>query len=326
MKILVASSIHADAIDELSERHDVICAFNAKEEELQVLVKDRECLIFRSGVSISAEVMECAPDLKLLVRAGSGIDNVDVGYVRERGLELVRVPEPGAKAVSELSFALMLALARNVLEADRLTRRGRWAKYELEGYLLTGKGLGIIGLGNIGSRVGRMGVAWGMDVVGCVEYPSPHRAAEFLEQGIRLVDDCRDVLAVADFVSIHVPLKDSTRNLVDADTFAHVKPGAYMVNLARGGVVNEAALRRLLTEGRLRGAALDVHEEEGEGKISPLADLPNVILTPHIGAMSIDSQREIGERVIEIVDSYATGHTEHALEVNRGMAYRQVSV
>jgi|GEM_PF-379333 len=313
MKILIASSIDAKAIEILHERHDVICAFGASEEELQPLVKDRECLIFRSGVKINARVMASAPDLKLLVRAGSGIDNVDMDYVRERELELVRVPEPGAKAVSELSFAFMLVLARNLLKADHLTRQGRWAKYELEGHLLTDKVLGIIGLGTVGSCVGRMGVAWGMDVVGCVESPSPHRAAEFIRQGIRLMDNCYDVLAVADFVSIHVPLKGSTHNLIDADALAHMKPGTQLVNLARGGVVDETALRRALDEGRLRGAALDVHTNEGEGKISPLADLPNVILTPHIGSMTIDSQRQIGQRVIAIVNSHTVDHSDHGV-------------
>jgi D-3-phosphoglycerate dehydrogenase len=169
--------------------------------------------------------------------------------------------------------------------------------------------LGIVGAGNIGSRVGQMGVAWDMEVIACVEYPSALRAAELAEKGIRLTS-FDEVISAADFVSIHVPLKDSTRNLINADVLCRMKPGAFLINLARGGVVDEQALYKALTKGdRLRGAALDVHEQEGEGKISPLAGLPNVILTPHIGAMTVDSQREIGRRVIEAVNSFAADPT-----------------
>jgi phosphoglycerate dehydrogenase-like enzyme len=263
---------------------------------------DCEVLIFRSGVSITAEVMEAAPNLRLLLRAGSGCDNLDMDYVKQRGLRLVRVPGPGAQAVAEMSFAFMLALSRNLQEADRLTRQGRWAKYELKGYLLNGKCLGVIGLGNIGSRVGETGVAWGMNVIGCVEHPSPERAAQMREKGIQLAD-LDEVASTGDYLSIHVPLQDSTRNLIDEYVLARTKPGAYLVNLARGGVVDEQALYRALTRnGGLRGAALDVHLDEGEGKISPLAGLPNVILTPHIGAMTVDSQREIGLQILEVVN------------------------
>jgi D-3-phosphoglycerate dehydrogenase len=304
MKVLIASSICPNATAKLREQHDVVCAFNAKEEELRSQIKDREVVIFRSGVSITADIMKCAPDLKLLIRAGSGLDNLDLEYVTDHGIILSRIPEPGAQAVAEMSFALMLALARNVLEADRLTRQGRWAKNELVGYLLNGKVLGIIGAGNIGSRVGQMGAAWGMIPIGCVEYPSPLVAATLREKGIRLTD-CDEVISTADFLSVHVPLSDSTRNLIDANMLSRMKPGAFLINLARGGVVDEQALYKELTsEGRLRGAALDVHKAEGEGKVSLLAGLPNVILTPHIGAMTVDSQREIGRRVIEIIDSF----------------------
>jgi D-3-phosphoglycerate dehydrogenase len=302
-KILIASVIDPDAIEALRKRHHVTYALNAREEVLQSLIKDREVLIFRSGVSITADVMVCAPDLRLLVRAGSGLDNLDVEYVRDRGLKLVRIPEPGARAVAELTFGLMLALARQVLIADRLLRQGRWAKHELSGHLLADKVLGIIGAGNIGSRVGQMGAAWDMDVIGCVEHPSPSVAARLREKGICLTD-CQEVLATADFVSVHVPLKDSTRNLIGAEALSRMKPGAFLLNLARGGVVDEGALYQALREGRLAGAALDVHVEEGEGRISPLARLPNVVLTPHIGATTIDSQREIGRRVVEIVDGF----------------------
>jgi D-3-phosphoglycerate dehydrogenase / 2-oxoglutarate reductase len=303
VKILIASSIHADAIAQLKQNHDVICQYGASEDELMRLIVDREVLVFRSGVQISAAVMSAAPDLKLLLRAGSGVDNIDMEYVEARGLELVRIPGPGAKAVAELSFAFMLALSRNLLIADSKTRRGEWAKSELTGYLLTGKRLGIVGAGNIGTRTGELGAAWGMDVVGCVEYPNQQVAEQLARRHIRLTT-FEEVLRISDYVSIHVPLQPSTRHMVDARALAWMKPSAYLVNLARGGVVDEQALYEALTTGRLAGAALDVHAQEGAGKVSPLAGLPNVILTPHIGAGTYDSQREIGEIVLQQVESY----------------------
>ncbi|MFQ5708102.1 MAG: NAD(P)-dependent oxidoreductase [bacterium] len=310
MRILIASSIFPDAIQELRQQHDVICAFNTSEAKLKALIKDREVLIFRSGVSISSAVMQSAPQLRLLIRAGSGTDNLDLDYVRKRGLRLERIPEPGAKAVAELSFAFMLALARNLFQADRSLRQGRWTKYELNGFLLTGKVLGIVGAGNIGSRVGRLGAAWGMQVLGCVEEPTPELAAWLAARNIRLTD-FDEVVSSADFLSLHVPLTDATKKMIGEEVFARMKAGSYLINLARGGVVDEQALHTALTKGdRLLGAALDVHECEGEGKVSPLASLPNVILTPHIGAQTVDSQREIGKRVLEIMDLFEADELE----------------
>ncbi len=304
MKILIASSVCPDAIEELRHHHDVACAFNASEDELKRVVKDRDILVFRSGVQITAAVMESAPNLQLLIRAGSGLDNLDVDYAANRGIQLIRVPQPGARAVAELTFGLMLALARQILVADRQLRAGHWTKSETTGYLLRGKVLGVVGVGNIGTCVAEMGRAWGMEVIGCVENPSPTIAEQLSQRGIRLAD-LQEVLTSADFVSIHVPLTDSTRNLIGAAALSSMKPGGFLVNMARGGVVDERALLEALSQGRQpAGAALDVHQAEGEGKISPLASLPNVVLTPHIGATTVDTQREIGQRIIETVQAF----------------------
>lgn len=306
MKILVATPIHSETLEKLKVQHDVICAFNGSKEVLQAKIVDREALIFRSGVQITGEVMECAPNLRLLIRGGSGVDNIDLDYVRDHGIHLVRVPGPGAKAVAEMTFGLMLVLARNILRSDRLLRQGRWTKHEMTGYQLRGKTLGIVGAGNIGSKTGELGVAWEMNVIGCVERPTPAIAERLAAKGIRLTD-FDEVLTAADFLSLHVPLKESTYRLIDADALARMKPGAYLVNMARGGVVDEAALYKALVDSHLRGAALDVHEQEGEGKISPLAALPNVVLTPHIGAGTYDSQSEIGDIIMETVTRFAAG-------------------
>jgi D-3-phosphoglycerate dehydrogenase len=312
MNILIASSIDAEALARLERDHDVVCAFGAEEHELRSLIRDRDAVIFRSGVTISADVMRCAPSLRLLVRAGSGIDNLDLDYVLEHDLTLIRIPEPGARAVAELTFGLMLALARNIVRADGLWRAGRWAKNDLTSFLLRDKVLGIVGAGSIGTEVGRLGVAWGMQVIGCVEEPAAPAAARLRDDGIRLTD-FDEVVASADFLCIHVPLQATTRNLIDSAVMARMKVGSFLLNLARGGVVDEDALREALVSGRLRGAALDVHAAEGNGRISPLADLPNVVLTPHIGATTVDTQREIGARILQAVTEFCLERRQHGV-------------
>lgn len=310
MKILVASSIDADTLRKLEENHTVVCAFDAAPDVLKTSIQGCEALIFRSGVKITREVMQASPELQLIIRAGSGIDNIDIEYVYERQFKFIRIPEPGARAVAEMSFAMMLALSRSLFLADRMTKQGHWIKHDIEGYLLARKTLGIIGAGNIGSRLGKMAAAWDMQVIGCVEHPNQERADSLALDGIHLTS-FEDVISTSDYISIHVPLKDSTRNLVNADVINKMKPGVYLINLARGGVVDEEALLAAMRNGGpVRGAALDVHKQEGEGKVSPLASLHNVILTPHIGAMTIDTQREIGQRIIAAVHQYASSRVE----------------
>jgi D-3-phosphoglycerate dehydrogenase / 2-oxoglutarate reductase len=302
MRLLIISRIDQAAAARLRRTHDVIDAVGASPAELKPLIADREVLIFRSGVEVSADLLQHAPELRLIVRGGSGYDNVDLDYLERHGIEFVRVPEPGARAVAELAFGLMLTLARDIPRADRTWRQGRWLKHELSGVLLRGRVLGIVGAGNIGRQVGELGALWGMNVIGCVGRPGPAVAVELRQRGIRLAD-FDEVVRTADFLCVHVGLTDATRNLIDGDVLARMKPGSFLLNLARGGVVDEAALRAALVRGdRLKGAALDVHAAEGEGRISPLADLPNVVLTPHIGSTTVDTQREIGERIVDIID------------------------
>jgi D-3-phosphoglycerate dehydrogenase len=319
-RILIASPIDPVAIDRLRRAHDVVCAFSVDQEALRSLIGDREVLVFRSGVSVTSRIMDAARNLRLIIRAGCGLDNIDVEHAQRAGIQVVTIPEPGAQAVAEMAIALMLALARNLREADRLTRQGHWAKFELEGHLLSGKVLGIVGCGNIGSRVGELARAIGMNPLGCVEGPTAEVERQLQAKGIKLVA-MDEVTARADFLSIHVPRTSKTLKLINASVFARLKPGCFLINLSRGGVVDEAALFDALTSRQgLRGAALDVHEEEGEGKVSPLATLPNVLLTPHIGAMTIDTQREIGQRVVEMIDEFAASHRASATQPSPRLA------
>lgn len=307
MRILIASSIDQGSMDALERDHDVVRAFNADPERLRSVIRDREVVVFRSGIQISGDIIDHAPDLSLLVRAGSGLDNVDVDHATRRDIDVVRVPGASDQPVAELTFALLLSLVRKVSLADRMLRQGHWPKAQLGGPLLTGKTLGIVGAGRIGSRVGQMGAAWGMRALGCVEDPTESARRKLSERGIVLTD-FDTAVAEADFLCLHVPLTDRTHHLIDARVLSHMKPGSYLINMARGGVVDEAALYPELTEGdRVLGAAMDVHEHEGEGTRSPFGELPNVVLTPHIGAMALDTQRLIGDRVVELVTAHQQG-------------------
>lgn len=303
--IVIASPISPAAAEELNARYRVTHAVNLPRGEFLRALSVADVLIFRSGVTLDAATLAAAKKLKLIVRAGSGMDNIDLDVVRERGIAFERIPQPGARAVAELGFAMMLALARNLFAADRLWREGHWVKHEIEGRLLSGKRLGVVGAGNIGIQVGRLGAQWGMEVLGCVEIRTPEIEAELVANQIRPVE-FSEVVTTSDFVSVHVPLSRATRGLFNEKVLRSMKPGSFLLNLARGGVVDEQALCAILKEGGgLAGAGLDVHESEGEGRISPLASLPNVILTPHIGAQTVDSQREIGERIVSIVNGFS---------------------
>ena len=316
MKVLVASSIDPGAVAVLDQRYDLTHALTSDPCALTNAVVGQEIVVMRSGVRLTGDVMAAADCLRLVVRAGSGLDNIDLDQARRRDIRVVRIPGMSAPPVAEFTFALLLALARKVVFADRLLREGHWPKPQLGGPLLHGRTLGVIGAGNIGGLVGQMGAAWGMHVLGSVSAPDGRVAMDLLSRGITLVDN-EQVLAESDYLSLHVPLDDRTRHLIGRAELERMKPGSLLVNMARGGVVDEAALYEALTSGdTVAGAALDVHEHEGEGTISPFVGLDNVVLTPHIGAMALDSQRLIGERVVELLDAYHHGQLE--AEVRNG--------
>jgi phosphoglycerate dehydrogenase-like enzyme len=294
------------AVATLAERHEVSRPASAVADGADPGLADCEVLVVRSGVAMSADVLSRLPDLRLVVRAGSGLDNLDLDYLTSAGVRVVRVPGPGARAVAELTFGLILAVARRIVEADRQVRDGRWRKHDLTGQLLEGKVLGIVGAGAIGSTVGRLGVAWGMRAVGCIGGGDDASRARAEEAGIEILD-LDEVLSAADILTIHVPLLPTTRQLVGAREIARLRPRAIVVNAARGGVLDEDALYDALASGHLAGAGLDVHEREGDGVVPRLADLANVVLTPHIGAMASDAQQQIGARVVELVDAFERG-------------------
>ncbi len=249
-----------------------------------------EAIVVRSATRITRAVLEAAPSLRVVGRAGVGVDNVDCDAATERGVVVMNAPEGNTTTTAELAIALMLALARNVATAAARTRAGQWSKKGLLGTELTGKTLGVVGLGRIGRVVAARGLGLAMDVIAHDPFldlsePAPVR-------GVELVG-LDDLLARADVVTLHVPLTDATRNLLSRERLAAMKPGARLVNAARGGIVDEAALCDALAAGQLAGAALDVMAEEPPAPDHPLLWRDDVIVTPHLGASSHEAQANV---------------------------------
>ncbi len=305
MKIILASPVDVTAIEALSHDHELEMAVDDFGPHRRDILADQEVLVFRSGVEITSEIMDLAPKLALIIRAGSGFDNIDLLAARRRDIRVVRIPGPAAVAVAEFTFGLILALSRQIVRADALVRDGQWPKRELGGKLLAGKVLGVVGAGNIGTRVAELGSAWGMRVLGCVHPDLWWEPPPIIE-----ATNLGSVLRGADIVTVHTPLAEDTRHLIGAPELAAMKRRAYLISTARGGVIDEAALYEALASGHLAGAALDVHEREGDGVIPKLADLPNVVLTPHIAGMASESQRAIGLRMLELINAYIAGNLD----------------
>lgn len=267
-------------------------------EDLLQSVGQYEALIVRSRTRVDKEVLDQAIKLRLVARPGTGIDNVDVQYAKTRGVEVVNSPESLVEAVAEHVTLLMLALSRKLVSADETTKSGSWEKESLMGVELKGKALGIVGLGRIGRRIGEIARTLGMRILVYDVIPIPPDVIESLQ--CRVVG-LEPLFSSADYVTLHVPLTDQTRHMVDSKRLASMKKGGYLVNTSRGGVVDELALASALRQGRIAGAALDVFEKE-----PPLGEIlraPNVILTPHIGGQTAEAQANaitaISEKVME---------------------------
>lgn len=264
-----------------------------------------DAMIVRSATKVTAGILEAArPTLRVVGRAGVGVDNIDLEAARRLGIIVVNAPEAASTAVAEHTMGLMLALARKIPQAVEGLRKGKWLKSELWGTELKGKTLGVIGVGRIGSEVAARASAFGMQVLG---YDTPEQMDKIDRHGV-LPTVLDDLLARADMISIHVPLEEGTRGLIDREALSKVKRGAFLVCTARGGIVDEGALLDSLEEGRLAGAALDVFEREPPGKSDLLAH-PNMIGTPHLGAQTIESQeqaaKDIAQEVLAALNSEA---------------------
>lgn len=292
MRILITERLVDEAIALLRSEHDVEVREGLSQAELASEVGAYDALIVRSRSRVTCEVLERAPRLKLIARAGTGVDNIDVDAATRQGVMVINVPNGNVVAVAEHTLALMLALARHIPRADAALRAGRWAKGALEGVEISGKTLGIIGLGRIGTEVAKRALALGMRVIASDPLVSPEYAGEI---GVALLPMER-LLAESDFISIHVPGAPSTRKLIGAAELAMVKPGCRIVNCARGGILDEEALLQALDAGRVAGAALDVFEHEPAVDERLRRD-ERIVLTPHIAGSTAESRVRVGMEV-----------------------------
>lgn len=255
-----------------------------------------DALIVRSGTTVDVELLDRAERLRVVGRAGVGLDNIDVDAATERGVLVMNTPGANATATAEHAWALLLALCRRIPAADASVRRGEWERKAFVGTQLQGKTLGVVGLGRVGRLVARRGRGFGMKILAHDPFLSTEAADELR---VELVD-LDGLLADADVVTLHAPLTEETRGLIDADRIGRMKPGALLVNAARGGLVDETAVVDALEEGRLGGAAFDVYAHEPpEG--SPLLGRGDVVLTPHLGASTVEAQRDVSVQVVEQV-------------------------
>lgn len=295
-KVLVVDPIAPHALEELRAAYDVTVRMQPSMPELIDLLQGMEAIVLRSGLKLLADVIDAAPQLKVIARAGNGTDNIDLVAAERAGIQVFNIPSVSSGAVAELALGLTYAVTRHIALADRQIRGNQWKKSELAGMELAGKTMGIVGLGEIGSRLAVLARGVGMRVVGSVSRFTPQREAEFAGIGITLMAT-EEVLRTADVVALSCPLNAATRRLITASELAMMKPGVYLVNVSRGGVVDESDLYAALSRQHVAGAAIDVLAVERQP--SRLAGLDNVVLTPHIGAMSVDSQNRIGAMLLE---------------------------
>lgn len=301
MRILVAESIAAEGVEALRSRHAVDVRTGLTADDLRAIVGEYDALVVRSQVAVDAALIAAAPRLQVIGRAGVGVDNVDLDAATRAGITVVNAPTGNTIAAAEHTIALLLALARRVPEADASMRRGEWKRGPLQGVQVRGRTLGIIGLGKIGLAVAERARGLGMLLVGSDPFVTPEQAAL---RGVELVA-FETLMERSDAVTVHVPLSRSTTALIDAKAIARMKPGAFVLNVARGGIVDEPALAAALREGRLGGAGIDVFQAEPPTG-SPLLDAPNTVLTPHLGASTAEAQvavaEEIAEQVLDVLD------------------------
>ncbi len=301
MKILVADNVSERALEVLQaeQSFQVLALFRKPQAAVSEEIADAAALIVRSATKVTAELLERAKQLRVVGRAGVGIDNVDLEAATQKGVVVMNTPGGNAISVAEHTMALMLALVRRVPQADGALKEGRWEKKKLLGTELRGKTLGLIGLGKIGLEVARLGQAFQMELIAYDPYVSSLIARE---QNVRLVS-LEELLKSSDFVSVHAAATPETRHLLNARALALTKPGVRIVNCARGELVNETDLLQALESGRVAGAGLDVFEAEPP-KDFKLVSHPNVIATPHIAGSTEEAQEIVGIRIAEQVRDY----------------------
>ncbi|MCL4133997.1 UNVERIFIED_CONTAM: hypothetical protein GTU68_064390 [Idotea baltica] len=299
-KVLISDSMSSKAADIFRERGiDVTVSPKMSVEELTAAIPEYHGLAIRSSTKATAELLDAATNLKVIGRAGIGVDNVDVPHATKRGVIVMNTPFGNAITTAEHALAMMFAVARQIPAASASTHAGKWEKSKFMGAEITGKTLGLIGAGNIGTIVAARAHGLRMRVISYDPYLSEDRAKRLGMEKVEL----NELLTRADFITMHVPKTKDTANMLDEAAIARMKKGAYLINCARGGLVDEAALRVALDEGRVAGAAFDVFAEE-PAKENPLFGHPNVVVTPHLGAATTEAQEKVALQVAEQMSDY----------------------
>jgi D-3-phosphoglycerate dehydrogenase / 2-oxoglutarate reductase len=315
VKILVVDPIADAGIALLERNHSVDVRTGLSKDELISIVAPYHAVVVRSETILDADVIQAAPELKVIARAGVGLDNVDIDAATRQGVLVCNAPQSNVISAAEHTVALLLALARNIPQAHAALVAGRWERSRWEGTELQDKVLGVLGLGRVGTLVAQRCHAFGMRLVAYDPYVAPERAARL---GVELVASIDEVLARADFVSVHLPRTPDTVGLLDAERLAVMKPSARLLNVARGGIVDEQALADAVRDGVIAGAAVDVFAAEPTTQ-SPLFGLSQVIVTPHLGASTAEAQDRAGAQVAEFVDLALRGEfVPSAVNVDSG--------
>jgi len=300
--ILVCDQVNP-VLNEILEKNGLKITYEPEitPEQISEKIENFDVVIVRSRTKLTKDLIEKASKCKIIARVGVGLDNIDQNAAKEKGIRVINAVEGAMNAVAELVIGLMLSLAREIPRADREVRNGNWIKKELMGTELRGKYLGIVGLGNIGKRLGRLARALNMNIIGFDVVPIDE---EFSKEVGLMKTDLDTLLVSSDYVSLHVPLLDSTKHMIDSAKMASMKNTARIINTSRGGVIDEEALYEALKNGQLGGAALDVFEVE-PATSNNLATLPNFISTPHMGAQTKEAQslaaNVIAEKIIQIL-------------------------
>ncbi len=297
-KVLVADPIAQRGIDELSNggQLDVTVKLGLKPDELLAIIGEFQGLVVRSETKATAKVIEAATNLKVIGRAGVGVDNVDVDAATKRGIIVMNTPGGNTISTAEHAFSLMVSTARNIPQADASVKGGKWDRKTFVGVELYNKTLAILGMGRIGTEIARRAIAFGMRVLAYDPYLSASRARSLQ---VELIESLDAIIPEADFITMHMPLTGETKYMLNAERLAKTKKGVRIVNCARGGLIDEAALVVALKSGQVAAAALDVFETEPLPADSPLRGLPNLILTPHLGASTAEAQEGVGIEVAE---------------------------
>ena len=301
MKILVSDSITENGLSVLKDANlDVLYLPNASIEEKSDAAKEIYGWIIRSGTTITEKMIEDSSNLQVIGRAGVGVDNIDIQTATRHGIVVMNTPDINTISAAEHTLAMMLTLSRNIAIGDSEVKQGEWNRNELIGSELSNKILGIVGMGKIGREVMTRCRSFGMRILG---YDPFMNQDMFNPEEVRIVE-LEELIINSDIISVHVPLTDSTRDLFDYDRLSNMKSTARIINVARGGIINETDLAKALNDGLIAGAAVDVFTSEPLDKLNPLVNAPNIVLTPHLGASTKEAKEGVSLAICEQVRDY----------------------